>query len=445
MSVTSTRAPLAIALAWVTCALVAAPAAAGEWPHWRGPGFDGRVPDAEALPLASTPLALRRAWARPLGVGYAGIAVRGALLVSMYGDGREDLVVALDAASGTPRWTHVIGPMFPAGGGSEGGPKSTPTIDGDTVYALGPNGALLALALADGTQRWRVELTASAGAVRPQFGFATSPLVIGERLVVATGGPEGHSVSAFDKTSGARLWSAGDDPLEYPSPIPATLAGIAQVVAITDGAALGLDATSGAVLWRFPLEVHEVPGAVLLGDDRLLVPGVEEAVALRVKRAGSELVAEKLWSSLALKGSTASPVLHQGVLYGFNGEFLTAVSADDGRALWKSRPPGGAGLIGAGARLVILARGGALVIAEANPTGYHEVARVDALETSSFTYPAYADGRIFVRDTRGIAALTIGATGEGEVESGAAPAPRAGFLERLHDHVRRWLDRPRGE
>ncbi len=442
---TRPRALLRIVLAWVTCALVAATARAGDWPHWRGPGFDGRVPDGEALPTASTPLALLRAWARPLGVGYAGIAVRGALLVSMYGDGREDLVVVLDAANGTTRWTHAIGPMFPAGGGSEGGPKSTPTIDGDTVYALGPNGALLALALADGAQRWRVEVTASAGAVQPQFGFATSPLVIGERLVVATGGPRGHAITAFDKTSGARLWSTGDDPLEYPSPIPATLAGTEQVVAVTDGAALGLDAASGTVLWRFPLEIHEVPGAVLLGDDRVLVPGVEEAVALHVKRAGNELVAEKLWSSLALKGSTASPVLHQGVLYGFNGEFLTAVSTDDGHALWKSRPPGGAGLIGAGARLVILARGGVVVIAEANPGGYHEVARIDALETSSFTYPAYADGRIFVRDTRGIAAVTIGAAGAGASESGATQAPPAGYLERLRDRVRRWLDRPRDE
>lgn len=443
---THNRALLPIALAWVTCALVAATARAGDWPHWRGPGFDGRVPDGEALPLASTPLALRRSWARPLGVGYAGIAVSGSLAVTMYGDGREDRVVALDAGTGATRWTHSIGPMFPAGGGSEGGPKSTPTIDGDTVFALGPAGDLLALALADGSQRWRVKLTESAGAVRPQFGFATSPVVAGDRLVIATGGPAGHSITALDKATGARVWSTGDAPLEYPSPIPATLAGVEQLVAVTDGAALGLESASGALLWRFSLEVNEVPGAVLLGGDRVLVPGVEEAVALRVKRTASGgLDAEPLWSTLALKGSTASPVLHEGVLYGFNGEFLTAVSAVDGRALWKSRPPGGAGLIGIGRYLVILARGGALVVAEASPTGYREVARADALEGSSFTYPAYADGRILVRDTHGIAAVTIDATGAGDVESGAAPAPRAGFLERLRDRVRRWLDRPRGE
>ncbi|MBK7973716.1 MAG: PQQ-binding-like beta-propeller repeat protein [Deltaproteobacteria bacterium] len=250
------------------------PASAGDWPHWRGPGFDGRVPANDALPRG--PITLTRSWARPLGVGYAGIATSGALVVTMYGDGREDHVVALDAASGETRWRRAIGPMFPAGGGSEGGPKSTPTIDGDTVYALGPNGDLLALALADGAERWRIQLVSDVGAVRPEFGFATSPLVIGERLVVATGGPSGHGITALDKASGAALWSAGDDPLEYPSPIPATLAGVEQVVAVSDGAALGLDPATGAVLWRFPHELHEVPTAVLLGDDRVLVPGVEE-------------------------------------------------------------------------------------------------------------------------------------------------------------------------
>jgi outer membrane protein assembly factor BamB len=393
------------------------------------------VPANDALPRG--PITLTRSWARPLGVGYAGIATSGALVVTMYGDGREDHVVALDAASGETRWRRAIGPMFPAGGGSEGGPKSTPTIDGDTVYALGPNGDLLALALADGAERWRIQLVSDVGAVRPEFGFATSPLVIGERLVVATGGPSGHGITALDKASGAALWSAGDDPLEYPSPIPATLAGVEQVVAVSDGAALGLDPATGAVLWRFPHELHEVPTAVLLGDDRVLVPGVEETLALRVRRSESGLVAEKLWASLGFKGSTASPVLHEGLLYGFNGEFLTAVSPDDGHTVWKSRPPGGAGLIGIGERLAILARGGALVIAAASPTGYREEARVEALERSSFTYPAYAGGRLFVRDTQGIAAVTVGAAGEGEVT--AQPRPRAGFLTRLRESVRRWL------
>jgi enterochelin esterase family protein len=138
-----------------------------------------------------------------------------------------------------------------------------------------------------------------------------------------------------------------------------------------------------------------------------LVPGYKESAAFRVRRVDERHTVEELWRTTDLKGSFGAPVFHEGYLYGFSGDFLTCVSAEDGSKVWKSRAPGGHGLILVDGHLVILGADGAVVAAEASPEGYVEQARVRVFERGSYTYPSFADERIFVRNTRGIAAVSV--------------------------------------
>ena len=171
----------------------------------------------------------------------------------------------------------------------------------------------------------------------------------------------------------------------------------------------GLDPGSGKELWRLPHGVDERSGystPVPLGGDRFLLVGRENAAAFRVEATETGFGVAEVWRTTDLKGSFATPVFFDGHVYGFNGEFLTCISAADGARVWRSRPPGGQGLIVVDGHLVILGTGGRLVVARASPKGYEELA---AVQTSggSPTYPSFADGLVFVRDTRNIAAVKI--------------------------------------
>ncbi|MFN7953583.1 MAG: PQQ-binding-like beta-propeller repeat protein [bacterium] len=410
------------------CALpLRATAARGaDWPHWRGAHYDGTT-EAGGL-FDRTPIALRVAWSRPLGVAYSGISVAEGRAVTLYADGGTDYVIALDAATGATLWTHAIDSTFPAEGGSEGGAKSVPAIDDGIVYALGPKGHLLALRLADGAELWRLRLDERFGAKTPPFGFATSPLVAGDVLVIEPGGPDGRGVVGLDKRTGELRWATGEDPTDYQSPIVAEIGGVEQLVSVTQSVVSGIDPATGTTLWSQRYETGRVPAPVLLGDDRLLLTGEVRSIAYRVRHTSGRFEVEALWTSDDLKNSYSTPVLHEGFVYGFNGEFLTCVSAEDGREIWKSRPPRGRGLIRVDGHLVILATSGKVVVAEASPQGYREQASIDVLDRASYTYPTFADGRILVRNTRDVAAVTI-------QEPGAEPS-RAGRLRELARSVR---------
>ncbi len=387
----------------------ARPAGAADWPHWRGPAFDGQAPDTAGL-LAREPLALRVLWKRPLGIAYSGISIARGRAVTMYSDGRFDHLVALDAATGATLWQGMLGTTFPGEDGSEGGAKSVPTIDGDVVFALGPKGSLLAVRLADGSEIWRIQLDKAFDAVQPAFGFATTPLVVGEQLIVQAGGRKGRSVVGLDKSNGRLIWSAGDDTVNYGSPIVGRLAGVDQIVSVTERYFSGLETTTGKALWSHELPAGAVPTPVPLGDDRLLMTGAERSTAYRVRRAETGFAVDELWTTRDLKNlehNFATPVFHQGYVYGYSGGFLTCVSASDGKVAWKSRPPGGFGLILVDGRLVILDKDGALVVVDASPAGYREVTRVELFDRTSYAYPSFADGKIFVRNTKEIAAVGV--------------------------------------
>jgi enterochelin esterase-like enzyme/outer membrane protein assembly factor BamB len=320
--------------------------------------------------------------------------------------------------------------MYPALGGSEGGPNGMPVIADGVVYGLGAKGDLFAVSLADGKGLWSLRIDEKLGARPARFGFSTVPLVAGDVLFVQAGGDAGRSLAGIDRRTGAVRWTTGDDGVGYQSPILATLGGVEQVVAVTNRAVLGLDASTGAVLWEHEPGLGSDDGAatpVLLGDDRFFLMGEESSKAFGVTRDASGWRVEELWSTRALKGSLATPVVHEGHLYGFDGDFLTCIDAAKGEKAWKSRPPGGRGLILVDGHLVVFANDGAVVVAEATPEGYREKARLPVADAGTYTYPSFASGRIFVRNTKELAAIAVVAGKPPVVDTAAAAEPRNAF------------------
>jgi len=395
-----------------------------DWPAWRGPQHDGRA-RGDAV-FASEHLALEVVWRRPLGSGYSGISVAGGRVVTQFTDGDQDWVAALDVSTGNELWRASLGPTYAGHDVSKDGPVSTPAVAGDAVYALGPRGNLLALALADGAVRWSRRLDEELGAVPSGFGFATSPLVVDDLVVVATGGA-GGSFTALARSDGAVRWRSGDDRVEYQSPVLAELYGIRQVLALGDDRLLGLEPASGTTLWSLdyaPGDRSSTSAVVPVPGDALLINPWPDTALFAARRDGDGWAFDERWREGTLGARLATSVWHEGHVYGFDGNFLTCVDGNTGVKAWKSRPPGGSGLILVEGHLVMLARGGDVVLARAAPEGYVERARVKALEDAGVTYPSFADGVVYVRDTREIAAVRVRA-GEKPTAAGSGPADGA--------------------
>ncbi|MCH9650308.1 MAG: PQQ-binding-like beta-propeller repeat protein [Deltaproteobacteria bacterium] len=405
-----------------------------DWPVWSGP--EGNLTSLGNGVFEGGAFGLERVWSRPLGSAYSGILVVDGRLTTTFSDGESDYLVALDASTGAEQWRYRISDTYKGHDGSDDGPLSTPTIEGGVVYGLGARGQLFAVFLEDGTQRWRRDLVANFGAVKPHYGFTTAPTVIGDLLVVETGAGDGRSIVAFDRETGETRWSTGDETVRYQSPMAFDLGGETSLVAVTDRSLLGLAPETGEVLWSHQHTEGDGLGfdsaqPVPVGEGGILLTDGPESVLFQVSKNAVGYTVEEVWRSRALRGSLTTPVPYDGHLYGYSGsKFLTCVDAATGETVWKSRPPGEGTLALVDGHLVILARTGEIVIAEATPEAYREVSRVQALDRGYFTRPSFAGGKVYVRNLTDISALGVTAANAAD----SAGAEEAGGDRDLRGH-----------
>ena len=260
-------------------------ASSGEWPHPRGPRFDGTISATGVF--SAEAIGLELAWRAPLGPGYSGISVSGGLAVTGFGDAEACWVAAFDTATGREVWRSRLGDPHPGQDGSTGGPLSSPAIGDGRVYALHPRGDLLALRLEDGAALWKRSLKQELGARQPDHGFATTPAAAGETVVVQIGGAGGRAIVGLDARTGETRWSLGDDKIEYQSPAVMTLAGRPQVVAVGVREIVGIDADDGERLWTHRLLGEDETfstSPTYLGEDRFVVSIHGVLTAYRLSR-----------------------------------------------------------------------------------------------------------------------------------------------------------------
>ncbi len=381
-----------------------------DWSQFRGPGQQGQALTTDVFPAEGFDLEI--AWQRPLGSGYSGISIAGGLAVTMFADGESDWVGAFATRSGEERWRYRLAEMYAGHDGSDDGPVATPLIHGQTVYALGPRGQLVALGLADGAERWK-RTWSEPEARAPYYGFASAPVIAAGSLIVQTGGADGHAVSALDPETGETRWTRGDDAVTYESPLVAEIAGREHLVAVTQKMLLALDPRTGDELWRFEHGLADDMGdgytlPVTLGATGLLINGWDGIARLEItaKEDGSFSVEER-WRSQTFQRNYALPVVRGRYAYGFRGNILTCLDVETGEQVWRSRPPGGNGLIMVDGHFAVVGADGNLVVAEATTDAYKEKARIDVASIVPFTAPSFAEGLFFARDLESLVAVRV--------------------------------------
>ena len=373
-----------------------------DWPQWRGPSRDGFV--GAALP-AQWPDALKKRWETSVGAGHASPVVYGNSVVVISRQNDEEIVRALDVASGKEIWRAAYAAPYtvnPAAWLHGPGPKSTPAIAGGRVFTLGIGGILSAFDLASGTLIWR----APAPAVLPQYGTATSPLVDGTSVLVHIGGGENGALTSFDAATGEPRWEWKGDGPGYGSPIIATFGSVRQVIAQTQKFLVGLDASNGALLWQLPFRTEFEQNAFtpIVFQDLLINAGIDEPLsAIRPMRDGSKWTVETVWTNPQTPMFMSSPVIVGGTIYGLTmrsrGQFV-AIDAKSGKTLWTTQGREGenASMMGSPSWLLASTTDGNLVVARANPRKYEEVRRYRIAESAVWAHPAITGRSIVVKD-----------------------------------------------
>lgn len=415
--------------------LAAGPAAALDWPQFRGVNRDGVSAETD-LPRSWPAEGPRVVWKRAIGEGYSGISVVGDRLYTMDSDGTAEYVLALEAGSGKEVWRVPAGPKLLDSMGN--GPRTTPTLDDGTVYAMGSHGRLLALKAADGALIWEVDLPQAFGATRPNWGYSGSPLIDGDLLILEAGGKDGRGVVAFEKATGKVRWGALDGDAAYASPVVMTIGGIKQyVVPRRAGSQTVALRPDGAVLWTHPGPFSVIASALFVPPDKVYVSGGDDAgaVLMRIQTDGGKATVEELWKTRTMKNHFNNAVLVGPHLYGFDNATFKCLSVATGEQAWAARGLGKGSLVAAdGNLLIVLSDRGTLLLVEATPDAYTELARFQAMEGKAWTAPALANGRLYLRDHDEIVALEMKAPGaraasapaSAHTGTGPAPAPKRG-------------------
>lgn len=376
-----------------------APSLAQEgWPGLWGPERDANLAGEIRLVPGD---AWSEVWRRPLGKGYSEIVVAGKQGFVAFSDGDKDVLTSFVLETGKELWRSVLGATYRGHGGSEDGPISTPAWVEDRLVALNAHGRLAAFATADGRELWSRDLVTEFGGQAPHWGFATSPLVVGDAVVVQVGGAGKNSVVAFAVDSGEPRWTSGvAQKTGYASPVLGTLGGVRQIVAVTEDLLFGLDPANGSLLWSLPMTTEPRQSPILLPDNHLLVVNWEQARLLEVIRGEAGWQVSTLWQRPSLKSTLSPAVAKDGALFGMNGTYLVCLDLATGEAVWREKFYGGT-ILGVGGMLAIVGeRSGNFHLVEASREGYRSRLEQKVFNPGarSLTGPTFLGERFLLRN-----------------------------------------------
>jgi outer membrane protein assembly factor BamB len=400
---------------------------AADWPQWRGPNRTGisAETDLQTTFPANGPKLL---WTfKQAGLGYSAVAVVGKTVYCLgaeESDDTKEFVFAVDATSGKPTWKTPV-PKKPSSyklnANWGGGPRSTPTVDGDKLYVLGVLGDLLCLDT-KGKIVWHKNLSSDfGGVVMKIWGYSESPLIDGDKLICCPGGGKG-TILALDKATGKEIWRSGDvrDDAAYASVVPATLAGVKQYVAMTAQGVVGVAADTGAKLWSAEVaknDIAVIPTPVVVEQDNLVYVTSDYGSGgglIRLSPDGKGVKAEVVYNNKVMQNHHGGVVLLDGHIYGHSGNStsrgaFTCQKLLTGDKVWDNEDKK------LGSLSITLANGhiygysqndGTLVVIKASPDKWEETGRFKIpVETKKrkpqgriWTHPVISNGKIYLRD-----------------------------------------------
>ncbi len=355
----------------------------------------------------------REVWRREVGAGWSSFAVEGHLAITQEQHGHEEAIVAYDLATGDVRWVHAHTDRYATDIGGEG-PRATPTISGDRVFAMGSNAWLDALELKTGELLWERRLLETDDV--PDWGFSGSPLVLGDLVIVNPCGSVA-GLMALEVATGAEVWRTAPDAGGYSSPAHLLLHGEPQVLIAHTFSLSAHGPADGRKLWSVPWGSGNpnVAQPVAVPGDRVAISSGygTGAALLRIDRdAEGRFVAEEEWRSRSLKAKFANFMLRDGYLYGLDDGILTCVDSSTGRRAWKGGRYGHGQILLVDDLLRVTSEEGELILVEADPTEHRELARIDALSGRAWNSQAFAAPWLLLRNDREAVCYEISLDGD---------------------------------
>ncbi|WP_372370318.1 PQQ-binding-like beta-propeller repeat protein [Candidatus Uabimicrobium sp. HlEnr_7] len=382
--------------------------AQSDWPQWRGENASSISQDSRVLQNGKS-YKLKTLWKRSLGSGYSSISIWDRYAVTMYSDGKKDYVFACNAHSGEKIWQYTIGDTYVGHDGSHDGPISTPVLEENYVFALDAHGQLLCLQLNDGSLVWKKDLPVEHEVQKPFYGFGTSPILYKNFLIVQTGSKKG-TISAFDKKSGALIWTMGDDAVNYQSPLLINNLENTHLLCGGNNYLYCIDPENGKEIWRYehkggnwstaPTVVGKTPWQIFLKYKG------GEAALLELTGDEKEPV-KKVWTTRHIKKAFSPPVVLGDKIYGYSGRFFSCIDVKKGKKIWKSRQPGDGFFIVVNDHFVLITKDGHLHLANDSSGKYKSLDKQKVFDDLVWTPPSFAHGKIYIRSLGEIACVSI--------------------------------------
>lgn len=395
--------------------LSAVPVSAQDWTQWRGPSRDGVIP--AAIVPKQWPKSTKRSWSVDIGEGYSSPVVANGRAYLHSRRDPEEIVTAIDLANGKILWQQKYGAGFTKNQYATQmakGPNSTPLILGSRLFTLGVTGVLTAWNISDGSIAWRNDYSPTIDTSKLFCGTAMSPMLDGGALIVQVGSDvHGGRILALDPATGKERWSWQGLGPGYASPVVATIDGVRQIMTLTDGSIVGLNAANGAELWSipFPDDWHENIVTPIWSGSTLIVSGPRQGThAYAIVCVNGVWQPKQAWHNADVTMYTVSPVFADGVIYGMStkrrGQFV-ALDAATGAVKWATPGRDGthASIQQTAQHLLFLTDGGVLIVAHRSPDRFVEERRYEIGQSATWAQPVFLPDGILVREAAGVVRL----------------------------------------
>lgn len=384
------------------------------WPGFRGPNRDGVAHGVliETNWSQKPPVQL---WRKPVGPGWSSFAVHDNLIYTQEQRGDSEVVSCYNLGTGEPVWRHRDATRFWESNAGAG-PRGTPTLGNDRVYTFGATGIVNALDARTGTVIWTRNAASDTKTKTPTWGFASSPLVVGDVVIVATAG----ALAAYDVNNGNPRWlGPTTDRGGYSSPHLATIDGVAQVLLINGEGVTSVSPADGKVLWKYPWEGDSIVQPALTADGDVLLgsgSGLGSEIGVRrlaVKQASGAWTTAERWTSAGLKPYFNDFVVHKDMAFGFDGNNLACIDLKTGAAKWKGDRYGHGQIVLLADQdlILVVSEDGNLALVKATGDQFAEVGRFKAIEGKTWNHPVLVGDTVLVRNDREMAAFKLSRAG----------------------------------
>lgn len=381
---------------------------AADWPQFLGPdrtGISGESGLLEKFPTTGPTVK----WKVAAGPGMAAVAVADGVAYTTWNSGNNQVLIALDAATGEERWKAVLGEKYDNSMGN--GPRATPAVAAGKVFAYTGEGILCAADVNTGKLLWQTDSMKVCKSQTSDYGMSSSPLVVNDKVIVHVGG-DGSAVVAVNTKTGKLEWQVGSGPAGYSSPTLAEIHGVQQVVSITGNELMGIDAGQGKLLWSFPFETDyacNTANPVVVGNSVFISAGENHGcVLLDIEKNANGFTAKERWESTftksVMRNEWQTSIVIDGYLYGFDNvgaagpiTHLSCIELSTGQKTWQIPRFGKGNMVLADGRFWITTMEGELVLVTPNPRLYQETSRAKLFEGTRQTI-SIANGLGYLRD-----------------------------------------------